>query len=291
MPGSIPFVPQSVESKVLDFDRSEIAVGFMLDICLDDLKTLQEHFSVSLRNSVFLRTQNTMRVRQNDKYLKGLEEEIAMLESRWVLPLAKVNNIFESAVEFTDVPPKEVQPVDGNSGIEVTDVEKTDVQAKRRWLDEPAIVQLKSLGVKPYREALKQLRQLRHRRSQYKYLEVYFINLGRDVINLQSNLRLVLAMIDVVIKARQKFGDDKLASNPIGRIVREIISDNTLDDAVRDLGKLDLDKILGDSTQGGPAGNPTATPNTPTSDRNSATPTADVSSGKKPLTAGDVPPI
>lgn len=254
MVGSNSLFPQIEEEKVLNFERSETAVGFFLDICLEDLKTLIKYYEIAMKNANFMRMQNTMRIRQNDKYLDALEQEIARLESRWVVPLAKATNIFQSATRFTDVPPQDVKPDDEDSGTEITDSEKTDTQDKRLWITEPAVVQLKAVGVKPYKEINKKLRQLRHRRSQYKYLELYFVNLGRQAINLIANLRLILAVTNVVKKFREKLNDDKLANNPLGQIVREIITSNDLDTSVEKLEQLDIDSILEDKGKGGAAG-------------------------------------
>jgi len=258
MPGALPLVPQLEEQQVLAFERSEIAVGFFLDICIDDLKTLKAYYERALKNSVFIRMQNTMRVRQNDKYRIALEEEIARLESRWVLPLTKAFNIFESATQFTDVPPQDVETEDPGEGVEITDSADTDIQSKQKWINEPAVFQLKSVGVKPYREAMKKLRQLRHKRTQYRYLELYLLNLGRQVINLQSNLQLIIAVIKVVEKTRELFGDDNLANNPLGRIVKEVISSVDMVEAVEKLENLDLEVLLGPKGDGGPAGNETS---------------------------------
>lgn len=253
MVGAVELVPQLHEQRVLDFNRAEIAVAFFLDLCSEDLDTLEEYYKRGLKNASFIRMQNTMRVRQNDKYRDSLEEEIARLENRWAAPLAKVTNVFESATRFTSVPPGDVKGATPESGVELKAVEDTDIQDKRRWIEEDAVVQLKALGVKPYREAMKRLRQLRHRRSQYRYLELYLFNLGRQVINLQSNLRLVLAVIDVIKRSRKILGED-FVNNPIGSIVKEIIAGNDLDDSVTKLKDLQLDKILGDKGTGGAAG-------------------------------------
>lgn len=290
MAGLVPLSPQIEESKVLDFDRSETFVGFLLDICESDIDFLKKYYDVALKKSLHIRQSNTMRVRQNDKYLNFLEEDIARLENRWVLPLTKASNIFDSAIQFVDVPPKDVKPGAPDSGVEITQVKKTDIQIKKRWIDEPAIALLKGVGVRPYKEAMQRLRDLRHRRSQYKYLEVYFLHIGRQVLNLQSNLRLIIAVIDVVKKVRNRAD---LAGNPIGQIVKEVISSNSLDGAVDKLHNLNIDQMFGKGGKGGPAGNPDAASTSPmtrtTGQKDTTQPGTNNSDAMKRQTSGDVP--
>lgn len=297
MSATIPIVPQLEEQNVLDFERSEVAVSFFLDICSADVDTLKQYYQIALKNVVFLRTQNNMKVRYNDRYLNLLEQEIARLENRWVIPFSKATNIFQSATKFTDVPPKDVS-VKGSQNeaandLEVTPVKKTGIQIKTRWIDEPAVTQLKAIGVKPYKEVMKRLRILRHKRSQYKYLELYFVSLGRQILNLQMNLRLVLALIDFLTKVRQKYGDAKLANNPVGEIVKAIIANNDLETAIQKLGQLQIDQMLGAKGGGGPAGNEkaqsTSSTTAATGQQNTTQTVSDNATGVNPVTGGDIP--
>lgn len=292
MAGSAPIAPQVEETNVLDFQRSRTVVQFFLDLCDSDLDTLIKYYNLALRNAVLFRMQNTMRVRQNDKYLTSLEMDIGRLENRWVLPLTKATNVFESAVKFSDTPPREIKPSD-NTGVEVVASNQSDVQSKTRWLDEPAITMLKAIGVKPYRNVMRRLQDLRQRRTQYKYLELYFLNLGRSVINLQANLRLVVAVIQLVKKVRNQIGANGQTSSSVdlGQVIDEIVSSNTLEDALNKIKNLNPTSLLGPSS--GPAGNPTAQPNSAAGDianaRQSNAAAVSAGSGIKAAQSGQIP--
>lgn len=292
MVGEKTLVPQIEETKIFDFGRANIVVGFLCDICMDDLKILQTYYKIADKNFGMLRYQNQMRIRHNDKYQSILEQEIARLENRWVLPLLRVNNIFESATMYTDVPPKDIKPQSEKGGLEITDTKKTDIQSRSKWMDEPAVITLKALGVRPYKEAMTRLRRLRDRRNQYKYLELYFLNIAREAFNVQENLKLVQTIIEVVINTRNEFGEDSIQGNPIGKIIEDIVSSLTLKDAIEKLKKLNLKDIL--SKQGGAAGqksttSPADSATNTAGAREKLVPKTDKSTGLNKIVGGDMP--
>ena len=63
MVGMLPLVPQIEEENVLNFDRSEIAVAFMMDICKEDLQLIEKYYKRALDKTIYTRMQNTMRIR------------------------------------------------------------------------------------------------------------------------------------------------------------------------------------------------------------------------------------
>lgn len=242
------------------FENIETIVKFLIEgVDFVDLKEeLEPYYEKAVDNVLFYRVQNQMRLRANDNGLKNMDEKIARLETRWAIPFASIQGIFNAAIENvqefeerTDELKKE-NKIDDKTQNQDEEVNKVEPE-KRFWMDKPEIIDLLNMGQKPYKRAIRTMHHMRRMRSKYKYLELYLFNIQRDTIKLAHNLALILEIVRFIRDLRENLAQiskDKEEQNKnnktvqdlditaVGAIILEIIRNNRAEDSVRRIKKM-----------------------------------------------------